>query len=289
MREAGTGDRRRLAWLNEGGVLLALTRNQNRPTYVAHIARLAPEFTRSTDESDQDPGDAAKSEKKREGGGTKPGMREAAKRLHERGILICVNAVPPRKRTATPHYSIDPSIKTLAAILGTYGTWVLGEMRRAGFSGAMVDGMMDEHLAGVFGVHLGDVRKIPKAQKDELAYLARASTKALEVFIDPAFELSPATSESAGEQKLLSQFGRLKCAMHLAFIAEVASSPGLRIWEEGWDVKVSVETTVKSGDIAMRLRTEYDSQEYVRGPEEVEEVHAKRAAKKGEMRAPGAR
>jgi len=69
--------------------------------------------------------------------------------------------------------------------------------------------------------------------------------------------------------------------------------PPHRDWRDTYKSRLTTAEqavrAVKSGDIAMRLRTEYDSQEYVRGPEEVEEVHAKRAAKKGEMRAPGAR
>lgn len=285
MLGAGTRDKRRLAWLNEGAVLLALTRNQNRPTYVARIARLAPEITRSTSVSDQEPEDAARSRKKRKGGGTEPGMREAAKRLHEQGILVRLDTVPPRKNVATPHYSIDLSFKTLAAILETYGSWVVRGMRRAGFSGALVDSGLDEHLASLFGVTVQEVQRMPKAQKGELAYLARSSTRALEVLIAPGFELVPATGELTGEQKLQCQFHRLKDAMHLAFVAEVVTSPGLMVWEEGWDVRVNLETTVRSGDITMRLSAEYDSNDHMRRPEEVDKVHAERAAGQGKARA----
>ncbi|MGD9962666.1 MAG: hypothetical protein AB7S97_02030 [Thermoplasmata archaeon] len=270
-----TADKRMLAWLNEGAVLIALTKNQNRPTYVALIARMAPEFTRSGDESSQEPDEAAKSEKEEVRGVTKPGMREAAKRLHERGILARLDAVPPRKRTATPHYSINPSIKTLADISSSYGSWVVTELRRAGLSGQIIDGGMDGHLSGVLRVPLAEALRVPMALKQELAYLARASTKALEAFIDPGFELDAVGPEEASGQSTEARVARLKDVMHLAFISEVASSGGLRIWDEGWDVSVNVETTVRAGDITMRLKTDYDSKRFVRRPERGEEEAAR--------------
>lgn len=272
-----TGDKRMLSWLNEGAVLLAITKNKNRPTYVAWMTRLAPELTQSSDEWPEEPEKVAMAPPKKDGGWTKPGMREAARRLCERGILLRAEAVPPKKKVKTPHYTIKPSIETLATIQRSYGSWVIGDMRRTGFTGGFVDGDMDDHLAAVFGASVASVQGLPKAEKDMLSHLARASTRALEVFLNPGFDFKTTGKEKKG-RALRAQVRRLRDAMHLAFIAEVVSSPGLKIWEEGWDVKSRISTTVKSGDMSVKLETAFDSKKHSRKPDNVNRKHAKRKA-----------
>ena len=256
MPDIRTSDKRMLAWLNEGSVLIALAKNDNQPTYIAKIARLAPEITRSSKLREKFPENAAKAKKKKkEGGGTKPGMKAAAERLCKRGILLRTEELPPNKKTATPHYSINPSIDVLATILRTFGSWVGGEMMNAGFAGALIEGEMDRHLRKVLQASVEDVRRLPKAEKEELAFLARSSRKAMEVFLDPQFELKPTTALEKGEYDLLAQLKRLKGAMLFALVAEVASSSGLKIWEKGWDVEVDIDTVVNGTNAVTFVRT----------------------------------
>lgn len=259
-------DRRMLSHLNEGRVLLAIARNGNQPTYVAKIASLAPEITLSSDVSTMGPEMASKPPKRKQGGGTKPGMREAARRLCERGILLRIDARPPKKKTLTPHYTINSTIQTLAAINRSYGSWVVGGLRKAGFVGALIDREMDEHLAGLLHIPVDSVKRLPKPEKEEISYLAKKSTAALEVFLNPEFELRPATRSTKGDYDLLAQLRRLRDVMHLAFVAEVASSPGMKIWEEGWNVAVDTTTVVESGGMSLRLATTYDSKQFARKP-----------------------
>ncbi len=269
MSENWIGDKRLLSWLNEGAVLLAITKNRNQPTYVAHMVRLAPLITKASDDDSKH--DKSKMTlKRRQGSVTKPGMREAARRLCEQGILRRIDIVPPRKKDTTPHYTIDLSIQTLASIFRTYGSLVEGNMRRAGFVGAVIDDGIEEHLAMMFRTSIESVHRLPKADKEELAQLARTSTRALSVFLDPQFELIP-TIQGKEDHDLASQLKRLRDVMHLQFIAEVASSQGMKIWEEGWDIDVCIKTVVKSNNASMSLSTTYASNRFLRIPIDVRE------------------
>jgi hypothetical protein len=270
-------DKRLLAWLNEGSVLIALGRNINQPTYVAEIARLAPVLTRSSKKRAMSPKKAAK--RKKTGGGTKPGMRAAAERLHKRGILRCIEAVPPNKNTVTPHYSIDPKVDVLAKILRTYGSFVVADLTEAGFAGAVIEVGMDKHLSKVLKVPVKTVRRLAKAEKDELVYLAESSIKAMEILLDPQFELKPVTSLKNGDYDLLAQIRRLRDAMLFAFVAEAVSSPGHRIGDKGWDVEADIDTVVKSGNMSIRITAKFDSKQYVKvrpNPETLHKEHKKR-------------
>lgn len=260
-------DKRRLSWLNEGLAILAIAANGNQPMYVAQIARLAPSVTRSSVEGTEEPSKAAKSKKGMIGGGTKPGMTKATKRLHERGILIRTYAKAPKKKEESPHYSITPTIHNMTGILDIYGSWVIGDLRRSGFAPGIIESGMDQHLAKVLQAPKDDIRRLPKAEKDELSYLARKSTRALEVFLNPRFELRAPRSESRRDYDLVARLRRLRDAMHLAFAAEAASSPGLRIWEEGWDIDIDITTVVRSGGMTMTFKTMYDSKDFMRKPQ----------------------
>lgn len=285
MSDILTSDKRMQSWLNEGSVLLALTKNNNQPAYVSKIARLAPEMTRSSKKRKKSPKKAAKSKKNQDGGGTKPGMKAAAERLRGRGILVRTEAIPPNKKTMTPHYSVVPSLEVLATILRTYGSWVVGDMMRTGFTSALVEGGMDGHLSKVLEVPVEDVQRLPKALKDELSYLARSSPKALEVFLSPQFELKPTVGLEKGAPGLVAQIRRLRDTMVLAFIAEAASSPGLRIWEKGWDVDADVSAVITSGSMSIHLRATFDSKRFRRAPSDPDVVHREHKARRDAARA----
>ena len=68
--------------------------------------------------------------------------------------------------------------------------------------------------------------------------------------------------------------------MLFAFIADVASSPGLKIWDEGWDVEVDVSTEIKFGNISIRLATKFDSKQFSREPKDPGEVHRDNEARR---------
>ncbi len=252
--------------MNEGLAILAIAANGNQPTYVAQIARLGRPVTRSSSEGSENPAEVAMSKKGRVGGGTKPGMTKATKRLHERGVLIRTFAKAPKKKKESPHYSITPTIQNMAGILDIYGSWVIGDLRRSGFAPGIIDSGMDHHLARVLQAPVDIVRRLPKAEKDELSYLARKSTRALEVFLNPRFELKEPRSDRQGDHDLAARMRRLRDAMHLAFAAEAASSPGLRIWEEGWDIDIDITTVVRSGGMTTTFKAKYDSRDFVRAP-----------------------
>ena len=129
------------------------------------------------------------------------------------------------------------------------------------------------HRSIFLGTPIDSIRKLPKAKKEPLSYLAGISTMALEVFLNPGFDF-PTNGKGKAGDALLASVERLGDAMHLAFAAEVASSPGLRIWEEGWDVKLHITSTVKSGNMQAKLKTTYDSKKHIRKPDDVNRKHA---------------
>ncbi len=172
------------AWLNELGVLSALSRTKNEPLYVAEIARQGPPVRRLSNWELKH--------------FNKPGIKAACVRLKKLGIVDSKPSVTPKKKGDTEHYFIRPSLKALSDIYLNYGSGILGVVREAEFGQAIIASDMANFLGSRLHASRGLDGIVDPSDLREIESMARDSTKALGMLLgnEIPFDLPVKNEES---------------------------------------------------------------------------------------------
>ncbi|MEM2944705.1 MAG: hypothetical protein QW087_08195 [Methanomassiliicoccales archaeon] len=224
-------DKRAISWINEFRVVLKLAETGNEWTYVG---RLADRKADSKITSLNMEGFTRLSH---------PGAAKACERLadEEVGILEKKNIKPPKKSKETPHYRIVPTLEALERIYRTLHIGVLSVIRQTAWAQGVIAKDLRNYLSSRFKRE--DGKPIEKAERDEIEFMVRNSTKALAVLL----ELGSMNSNISIEE--------LRRQMHSAFAFDLITMPQRAFDELGMSVEIAFETRISQMGYSREIRS----------------------------------
>ena len=241
-----TGDKRAVSWLNEFRVVLALARHGNEWSYVGRIVSWQPKVKGLNREGHDSL--------------TKPGAKSACERLADSkvGILEVEYARTPKKKNETPHYRIVPTLDGLSRILKVLDSGVLSVVRQTEWGQEIITKDLVRYLASELRVEKSLTSVINPLRIREIEFMARQSTKALEVLLGPKQFDVP--QEPDPDQRLRLSIDRLRDVMHLACALEVVSSSRQQLKEREWAGEVDLKSYLKFGNLSLSLRSRFTTE-----------------------------
>jgi len=230
-------DKRSVGWANDLRVVLALARNGNNWAYVGQIVEKQPNVISSNPEDDHL---------------TKPGTSASCSRLAspEVGILEVRFAKTPKKRDETAHYRIRPSLDGLARIFEVLHAGALAVVWETAWAHQLMTGDLPRYLNSRFAFKKTDELKKDSAPLGEIEFLARISTKALQVLLGPYdFDLPDKDDPNYREISI----GTLLYAMKLAALLEIMTMPRTTLEERGLGAEITIEGCFRQGNLSLPL------------------------------------
>jgi len=258
-----TGDKRAVAWLNEFRVVLALANHGNEWAYVSRIVSWQPKV-KSLNREGHDKM-------------TKPGAASACKRLADPsiGILEVKLARTPKKKNETFHYRIVPTLDGLSRILQVLRPGVLSVIRQTGWGQEVITKDLERYLTSEFKPDKNLTSIVNPLRLREIEFMARQSTKALEVLLGPKQFDVP--TENDPDKRLPPSIDRLRDVMHLAWALEIVSAPRKKLKEQEWAGEIELKSHLRFGNLDLMLRTRFPTADEVENlPAEDENVAEKK-------------
>jgi hypothetical protein len=258
-----TGDKRAVSWLNELRVVLALAGLGNEWSYVGRIVSWQPNVKSLNREGHDNL--------------TKPGAREACKRLAnpEIAILEAKDDRTPKKKKETPHYRIVPTLDGLSRILNVLHSGALSVVRQTEWGQEIITKDLSRYLTSEFRVKKDLRSVINPLRLREIEFMARQSTKALEILLGPKQFDVP--REANRDQKLRSSIDRLRDVMHLACALDIVSSSTKQLEVREWAGEIDLKSYLRFGNLSLSLGSRFATEGEVKNlPEEDERVAEKK-------------
>jgi hypothetical protein len=246
-------DKRAVSFLNEFRVVEKLARKGNEWMYVGQIA---------DKQTKEEVKKKAKSVSRvtsihLEGHDhlTKPGAASACKRLAKPdiGILEVKKAKPPKRAGESPHYRIQPSLNGLARIKSSLHSGVLSIVRQSDWGQEIITKDLRKYLAAEFKSIDGSPIGLKAGVLLEIEFMARHSTKALEVLLGPKADIYPVGKET--------RVKRLRDLMHLAFALDFATMHEKALEEMALSGKITVKSHFKKGGISLDFVSNFKREE----------------------------
>lgn len=238
------GDKRAVSWLNDFRVIYAILDNGNQWTYVGQMAD-----KQTKEGSTKIKGTNPVQSLNLEGhfGLTKPGAATASKRLTKKdiGILEVKMAKPPKKAGNSPHYRIRPYLDAFESILRFFHAGALSYVRRTKVGQEIIANDMKRYLVVKFKLDKGAESRIKPSLLSEMAFMAKQSTKALEVLLGPKDSISQVGNET--------DVGRLRDLMHLAFALDFTTMDKALLKEIDMSGNVSIQSQFVQGGLSLNL------------------------------------
>jgi len=258
-----TGDKRAVSWLNELRVVLALAGLDNEWSYVGRIVSWQPNV-KSLNREDH-------------GKMTKPGAKSACRRLADPGvgILETTLARTPKKKVETLHYRIVPTLDGLSRIFQVLQSGALSVVRQTEWGQKIITKDLARYLTSEFRVKKDLSSVINQLRLTEIEFMARQSTKALEVLLGPKeFEVPRETVEN---RRLRLSIDRLKDVMHVACALDIVSSSTKQLEDREWAGEIDLKSDLKFGNMSLTLSSRFATERKVKElPEEDEHVAEKK-------------
>jgi len=258
-----TGDKRAVSWLNELRVVLALAGLGNEWSYVGRIVSWQPKV-KSLNREGHDKL-------------TKPGAASACERLANPGIGILEVKLDrtPKKKNETLHYRIVPTLDGLSRILHVLHSGALSVVRQTEWGQEIITKDLVRYLTSEFRIKKDLTSVINPLLLRDIEFMARQSTKALEILLGPKQFDVP--REANRDQKLRSSIDRLRDVMHLACALEIVSSPRQQLKAREWAGEIDLKSYLKFGNLSLSLRSRFATEGEVKNlPEEDEHVAEKK-------------
>ena len=258
-----TGDKRAVSWLNEFRVVLALARHGNEWSYIGRIVSWQPNVKSLNREGHDNL--------------TKPGAASACKRLANPGIGILEVKLDrtPKKKNETPHYRIVPSLDGLSRILHGLHSGALSVVRQTEWGQEIITKDLVRYLTSEFRVEKNLTSVINPLRLREIEFMARQSTKALEVLLGPKQFDVP--REPDQDQRLRLSIDRLRDVMHVACALEIVSSSRQQLREREWAGEIDLKSYLKFGNLSLSSRSRFATEGEIKNlPEEDEHVAEKK-------------
>lgn len=258
-----TGDRRAIGWLNETRVVLALAHHNNEWSYVGRIVSWNQETKRF--------------DREKHNYLTKPGAASVCKRLAdpERGILEVRLARTPKKRVDTPHYRIVPTLDGLSKILLWLDSGALSIVRKTEWGQELIAKDLVRYLMSKFKTDMDHAPVVNPIRFREIEFMARHSTKALEILLGPKQFDVPKDADQ--ELRLRLSIDRLRDVMHLACALEIVSSADTQLKERKWSGEIDLKSFLRFESMSQSLWSRFATDGQVKNlPKEDEDVAEKR-------------
>jgi hypothetical protein len=229
----------------------------NRPMTVSEIKTVGPKLTPfSTGNEKQF---------------NKPGLTSGCHRLLDLGILEVATGMTGWQANRT-HYRIRPTLETLSKIDEQLGSSVLSMIRQGAFGKAVISSDLHQYLLRrlIDPIILTERRRRgePDPPLDEIdlldiEFIAKMSTMALEVLIDPVC-ISYEISETKGALlDLALRVRRLREVMMLALLFDLGRSHPSKLMSEGISLVSSDDIIVTIGTEMHHLKSSFDSKNFL--------------------------
>ena len=257
-----TGDKRAVSWLNELRVVLAFAGHDNEWSYVGRIASWQPNI-KSLNREDH-------------GYMTKPGAKSACKRLADPkvGILEAKYAKTPKKKNETCHYRIVPTLDGLSRILQVLQSGALSVVRQTEWGQKIITEDLARYLASEFKVKKDLSSVVNQLRLTEIEFMARQSTKALEVLLGPKQFDVP--REIVEDRMLRLSIDRLRDVMHVACALDIVSSSERQLEDREWAGEIDLKSNLKFGNMSLAVSSTFATQAVVKNPSEEDEYVAEK-------------
>lgn len=245
-----TSNMRAVAWLTEFRVVLELARHDNEWAYVGRIVSWQPKVTSLNREGHDHL--------------TKPGARSACRRLAdpEIGILEVKLARTPKKKEETPHYRIVPTLDGLSRIFRVLGPGVLSTIAQTWWGQGTITKDLVRYMTSGFGLKEDITPVVNPIRLREIEYMARQSSKALEVLLGPLQFDVPMGKDS--DRNLQLSVDRLRDVMHLAWAVDIVSAPRKNLEEQEWTGEIELNSHLRFGNLGIMLKTRFPTPDEVK-------------------------
>ena len=250
------GPRRAKAWLNETKAVIILA-EQNRPMFVSEICAVGPKLTPFS----------TGIEKKF----NKPGIKAGCERLVNRGILEIADDATGWQASRT-HYRIKPALESMSKINGDLGSSVLSMIRQSPFGKAVISSdlrpylvrrLVDKTIIEKRRRQGGPAPSINEIDLKNIEVLAKTSTLALEVLVDPQCILYEISERAGTFFDLALRVRRLRDVMMLALRFDLESSHSSRLIGEGISLLSSDDLTLTVGTETYKFKAAFDSNNFL--------------------------
>ncbi len=250
------GSKRAKSWLNETRVILTLA-ELNRPMTVSEIQKVGPKLTPFS----------TGVEKKF----NKPGLGSACKRLLDMDILEITKDMEGWQASRT-HYQIRPALEALSLIDERMGSSVLSIVRHGAFGKAIISSDLRQYLLRrlIDPIILKERRRRgepdpPLNEMDllDIEFIAKTSTMALEVLIDPVCISYEIPEKKGALLDLALRVRRLREVMTLALLFDLGRSHPSKLMSEGISLVSSDDITVTIGAETHHLKSSFDSGKFL--------------------------
>lgn len=250
------GPKRAKAWLNEAKAVITLA-EQNRPMFVSEICAVGPKLTPFS----------TGIEKKF----NKPGIKAGCERLVYSGILQIADDVAGWQASRT-HYRIRPVLESMSKIKEDLGSSVLSMVRQSPFGKAVISSDLQAYLVRrlVAKTVIEERRRqgepdpsINEIDSRDIEVLAKTSTRALEVLVDPQCILYEIPERAGTFFDLALRVRRLRDVMMLALRFDLESSHSSRLIKEKISLVSSDDLTLTVGTENYRFKAEFDSTKFL--------------------------
>ena len=250
-----TGPKRAKSWLNEAKPVITIAQ-QNRPMFVTEICAVGPKLTPfSTGRENFN----------------LPGIKAGCERLVDRGVLEVADGVTGWQASRT-HYRIRPAMESMSKIDDELGSSVLSMVRQSPFGKAIISSDLQSYLVR----RLVDERMLEERRRQgepnpsineidlrDMEILAKTSTRALEILVDPQCILYEISERSGALHDLALRVRRLRDVMMLALRFDLESSHSSRLVAEGISLLSSDDLTLTVGTETYKFRAEFDSKRFL--------------------------
>ncbi len=250
------GSKRAKSWLNEMKVVISLA-ELNRPMTVSEIKNVGPKLTPfSTGNEKQF---------------NKPGLTSGCHRLLNLGIMEVASGMTGWQ-ASRKHFQLRPTMETLSKIDEQLGSSVLSMVRQGAFGKAVISSDLRQYLLRrlINPIILKERRRRgepdpPLNEMDllDIEFIAKTSTMALEVLIDPVCISYEIPEKKGALLDLALRVRRLREVMMLALLFDLGRSHPSKLMSEGISLVSSDDITVTIGTETHHLKSSFDSVKFL--------------------------
>jgi hypothetical protein len=186
-----------------------------------------------------------------------------------------MDAKTPKKKDSTPHYRIVPTLDGLSRVLQVLQSGALSVVRQTEWGQKIIAKDLARYLASEFRTETDLSTVVNQLRLTEIEFMARQSTRALEILLGPKeFEIPRETVEA---RRLRLSIDTLRDVMHVACALDIISSSTIQLEKREWAGEIDLKSNLKFGNMSLTLSSRFATEGKVKNlPEEDEPVAEKK-------------
>ena len=183
-------------------------------------------------------------------------------------------AKTPKKKNETCHYRIVPTLDGLSRILQVLQSGALSVVRQTECGQKIILEDLTRYLASEFRVKKDLSSVVNQLRLTEIEFMARQSTKALEVLLGPKRFDVPREIIEDGMLRL--SIDRLRDVMHVACALDIVSSSAIQLEDRVWAGEIHLKSNLKFGNMSLAVSSTFATEEKVKNPSKEDEHGAEK-------------